>query len=147
MKTQKERMAELLKGRNEDGERYLTDSEKHINESRFKSEISKIQNNLSGKNNEWMKEGYYANYAQPGKTVNSIVQDQGFEPKTSRSQELQEMEALEISIKRTLKSGSPINNLGFYEEVNWNMQNLGFQSKLPVDIKTVLIDIMNGTEF
>jgi len=51
-------------------------------------------------------------------------------------------EALELCIKRTLESGAPVNNIGFYEEINWNLNNLGFPSKAPLDIKTAISKFM-----
>jgi len=55
---------------------------------------------------------------------------------------LTDSEALELSIKRVLKSGTPIENIGFYDEINFQLNGLGFQSKLPNDIKVALLQIM-----
>ncbi len=48
---------------------------------------------------------------------------------------LQDAEALRLAISRVLSSGSPINNLGFYEEVNQVLNQLGFGAKSALDIK------------
>lgn len=56
---------------------------------------------------------------------------------------LQAGEALDLSIKRTIESGSPVNNLGFYEEVNLHLNNMGFNSRMPLDIKTALKKMIN----
>jgi hypothetical protein len=51
-------------------------------------------------------------------------------------------EALEIAIKRAVESGTPINDLDLYDEVNWHLNNLGFEAKLPVDIKNAMAKII-----
>jgi len=56
---------------------------------------------------------------------------------------LKDVEALELSIKRTLNSGAPINNISFYDEVNWNLSQLGFPSKLPQDIKSAILKLIS----
>ncbi len=56
---------------------------------------------------------------------------------------LQSNEALSLAVKRAIESGAPINNLGFYEEVNWHLNNMGFNARQPLDIKTVLKKIIN----
>ncbi|MFA5068143.1 MAG: hypothetical protein WC466_08970, partial [Candidatus Izemoplasmatales bacterium] len=81
-----------------------------------------------------------------GKTVNSILDNyqdlaQIKTPKVSSSN-LKPDEALEISIKRVLKSGMPINNITFYDEVNWNLMNLGFPAVNQVDIKNSILSMM-----
>lgn len=57
---------------------------------------------------------------------------------------LTEDEALEVCVKRALKSGAPVNNLSFYDEVNWNLGTLGFSPKLPVDIKDCIVKCMES---
>lgn len=56
---------------------------------------------------------------------------------------LKDSEALEISIKRTLNSGAPVQDIAFYDEINWNLAQLGFPSKLPQDIKTAILKLMS----
>ncbi len=56
---------------------------------------------------------------------------------------LQSNEALSLAVKRAIESGAPINNLGFYEEVNWHLNNMGFNARQPLDIKTALKKIIN----
>ena len=55
-------------------------------------------------------------------------------------------EALELCIKRSVDSGAPINNIGFYDEVNWNLQNMGYPAKLPLEIKEALNDLLKYGE-
>ena len=88
-----------------------------------------------------------------GETVNSIVDNSdgtqynkyGFErdiTKPAVTAGITSKEALNISIERTIKSGAPINNIGFYDEVNWNLEKMGFMSKLPLDIKNAINDML-----
>jgi len=73
-------------------------------------------------------------YPGYGKTVNTFIP--GAEAQTySGSANLTSTEALFISIKRVIKSGAPVNNMDFYQEVNWNLNNMGFDSAQPMDIK------------
>lgn len=58
---------------------------------------------------------------------------------------LQPAEALNLALTRTLESGAPVNNLGFYDEVNWNLNNMGFLSKQPLDIKNAILKMIKGT--
>ena len=70
-----------------------------------------------------------------GKTVNSIVDDMfnhPSAPQVSIRKPLDDSEALYLCIKRTLVSGAPVNNISFYDEVNWNLNQLGFPAKQPL---------------
>lgn len=51
---------------------------------------------------------------------------------------LQPSEALKVAIKRGIQSGAPVNDMGFYEEVNWNLNNMGFPAKSALDIKNAI---------
>ena len=51
-------------------------------------------------------------------------------------------EALDIAIMRVLSGGSPVNNISFYDEINWHLSKLGFPSKLPLDIKQAILNIV-----
>ena len=83
----------------------------------------------------------------PGETINTIfanTQNQNLNPNTNKPYNpnytyLQPNEALRLSISRTLNSGAPVNNLGFYEEINRELNNLGFNAKSPLDIKQTLL--------
>lgn len=79
-----------------------------------------------------------------GETVNTFLPTIPDAAKNTSFSYIKPSEALEISIKRTLESGTPINNMGFYDEVNWNLNNLGFDSKLPVDIKNTITKMFGG---
>lgn len=86
----------------------------------------------------------------PGKTVNSFLEnpnlylaDKNHNPNYTY---LRPSEALRLSIIRTLNSGAPVGKMGFYEEVNWNLNNLGFDSKAPLDIKQMMLKIAQSNE-
>lgn len=94
-----------------------------------------------------------------GRTVNSIVDNNTFEPTTNKSFQnkvnamngfsnpsLTPKEGFEIAIKRTLESGAPVNNIGLYDEVNWNLQNMGFEAKSAIDIKNAINNIIKYSE-
>jgi len=57
---------------------------------------------------------------------------------------LQPNEALQLCIRRALESGAPVNNLGFYEEINWNLNNMGFNARMPIDIKDAVKKMISG---
>ncbi len=76
-------------------------------------------------------------YPGYGKTVNTFIP--GEEAQTySGSANLTSAEALFIAIKRVIKSGAPVNDMSFYQEVNWNLNNMGFDSAQPIDVKEAL---------
>lgn len=82
-----------------------------------------------------------------GVTVNTIMPntaEQNVKLYNPNYTYLQASEALIVAVKRTIDSGAPINNLGFYEEVNWNLNNMGFNSMQPLDIKTALKKMINN---
>lgn len=92
-----------------------------------------------------------------GETVNSIVDTSdgtsyntyGFTDSTAKpavNSGVTAKEALELSIKRTIESGAPINNIGFYDEINWNLEKMGYPAKLPLDIKEALNDMLKYGE-
>jgi len=86
-----------------------------------------------------------------GKTVNSAFENNNESAKYSHqfqtiSANLLPKEAFFIAIKRTLDSGAPINNISFYDEVNWHLNKLGFNAKLALDIKNAIKDLMEYGE-
>ena len=60
------------------------------------------------------------------------------------SGQLKPEEALKIAIERVLSGGAPVNNISFYDEVNWNLSKLGFPSKAPLDIKQTILGMVSG---
>lgn len=86
----------------------------------------------------------------PGKSVNTFLENpnlylasKNYNPNYTY---LKPSEALRLSIIRTINSGAPVGKMGFYEEVNWNLNNLGFDSKSPLDIKQMLLKIVQSDE-
>jgi len=60
------------------------------------------------------------------------------------SGQLKPEEALNIAIERVLSGGAPINNISFYDEINWHLSKLGFPSKAPLDIKQAILKMVEG---
>lgn len=79
-----------------------------------------------------------SNYPGYGKTVNTFIPTIDNSGNMKNAAFLQPKEALNLSITRTIESGAPIKDLDFYSEVNWNLNNMGFDSKQPIDIKEAL---------
>ncbi len=82
----------------------------------------------------------------PGKTVNTFLENpnlylanKNYNPNYTY---LQPNEALRLSISRVLNSGAPVAEMSFYDEVNWNLNNLGFDSKSPLDIKQTILKMI-----
>jgi len=90
--------------------------------------------------------GYHG--VNQGRTVTSIIDNMYSNPTQYQGAQgnniaLKEGEAISVCIKRTLESGAPVNDIAFYDEVNWNLAQLGFPSKLPQDIKSAIIKMMS----
>jgi len=146
------RMVDLVKKLEEIHEIYKYNKTEYLDESILNKHADRFKKMIQ-------KEVSYMPSNDPimgaGKTVNSIV-DNGFEPITNKGYQnklaysqgvvanptLTPKEAFELSIRRTLESGRPINEIGFYEEVNWNIQKLGFNSKNELDIKNAINDLV-----
>lgn len=86
----------------------------------------------------------------PGQTINSMfsnnstINNHNFNPNSNKPYNpnysyLQPAEGLRLAISRTLNSGAPVNDLGFYEEINRELNILGFNAKSPLDIKQTLL--------
>jgi len=136
-------------------EKYLTISHKKASEDipeyaelykKYKDKITentKLKSLAEGSINEYFYEGGLGSK----NSVSSIAKE--FENPTATksvkyttSQKLQSDEGMEIAIKRALKSGAPVNNLQFYDEVNWHLQSLGFDAKDPIDIKEAILNLL-----
>jgi len=141
-----ERMLEVMKSLEESHEIYK-DSTKEVNQEKITEENERLKSLISKETNSDIKENYYiaGNFGTGGrgKTVNSILDDYQNNPivKTPKvaPSNLKPDEALEVCIKRVLKSGTPINNISFYDEINWNMMNLGFPAVNEIDIKNAIL--------
>lgn len=148
-KNEKDRMQELVAMFSKKDEIY-TSKEKNNNTSDvLKKEYSRLKDLGSGKLNADFKESYFASnefgIGGQGMTVNGIIDNMYANPSVSFKpikQPIKTEEALDIAIKRTIESGAPVNNLDFYAEVNWQLAQLGFPSRNPLDIKTKLISLI-----
>jgi len=151
-KKKDERMLDIMKSLEESHEVYK-DNSKNVDENKILAENERLKSLISENTNQDFKdlnENYYISgkfgTGGRGKTVNSILDDYQDNPavktpKVSPSN-LKPDEALEVCIKRVLKSGMPINNISFYDEVNWNLMNLGFLAVNEVDIKTAILGMI-----
>jgi hypothetical protein len=143
------RMLDIVKTLEECHEVYK-DNTKIINEEEMSKENERLKSLISENTNSDFKEideNYYIagkfGTGGRGKTVGSIMDDYKDSvavrtPKVAPSN-LKPDEALEVCIKRVLKAGTPINNISFYDEINWNLMNLGFPAVNEVDIKNKIL--------
>lgn len=116
------------------------------------AEYKRLSELAGGKLNADFKEGYVQNStpfemgAGSVRTVNTIANDMYGNPTTAYQpirQPLQPDEAVELAITRSLKSGAPVKDMGFYDEVNWHLQTLGFPAKNALDIKNIILKMMS----
>jgi hypothetical protein len=152
MENKDKRMLEIMESLENSHEVYK-ENQKNVDENKILAENDRIKKLISKETNSDFKEineNYYIagkfGTGGRGKTVNSIIDNyqdsiQIKTPKVSSSN-IKPDEALEISLKRVLKSGMPINNISFYDEVNWNLMNLGFPAVNQVDIKNAILSII-----
>ena len=147
---EKNRMIALLKSFDNTKEN-IKESVEKVDKNRMTKEYIRMKNLAEGNVNESFYGAGNA-YATRGyaQTVNSIVPDTynqkeaGYAPNLkSEYSKLTDTEALEIAFKRTLASGSPINNISFYDEINWNLQQLGYPTKNAIDIKNAITKLIN----
>ena len=157
MKTENKesRMIELTESFGQRNEIYLKSKAKKDSSIKLAEEKKRMLTLLSPKTNDVFKEasqgfGFSGNGDQfntgRNKTVTTIIDDlnkdnAGNRVKASKVP-LQSDEAFEIAIKRTLKSGAPINNISFYDEVNWQLMGLGFSTQNPIDIKNMIAKML-----
>ena len=154
--TDKQRMLNLVKAL-DSNEEILIGEKEAINEDAISKEQNRMrelwENSFNNKRNFT---------PLPGQTVNSVNNENGptqvvnslnsqdisgggitYPGVKNINTNLQPNEALIISIKRTLASGAPVNDLSFYDEVNWHLVNLGFSSQSPVMIKEMISGMVN----
>ena len=151
---EKDRMRELTKSFEKKGE-IFKDKRDNTNAEKLEEEFKRLSELASGEKTGAIKESEQGSFMggdsskgghhgtnQP-RSVTSIVDNLYSNPTMYQGAQantiaLKDDEALNISIKRTLDSGAPVNNIAFYDEVNWNLAQLGFPTKLPQDIKTAI---------
>jgi hypothetical protein len=151
---EKDRMRNLTQSFEEKGE-IFKENRDQTNSEKLKEEFRRLAELSSGEKTGAVRENIQSggfmggsHGVNQGRTVNSIVDDLYSNPTINQGARgnlvaIKDDEALEISIKRTLNSGAPVNNIAFYDEVNWNLAQLGFPSKLPQDIKSAIIKLIN----
>jgi hypothetical protein len=156
---EKERMKKLTQSFNEKGE-IFKEQRKETNSEKLKNEFGRLSELASGAKTSAMKESMQSGFMggdntsggwhgtnQP-RSVTSVIDNLYSNPTKYQGAQgnqiaLKDNEALEVSIKRTLSSGAPVNDIAFYDEVNWNLAQLGFPSKLPQDIKSAILEMIN----
>ena len=150
MKNEKDRMKELVEMFSKKDEIYIPTADKADTNEGLNKEYSILKNLASGNANADFKENYsvsndFGMGGKQGRTVSSIADQMYDNPSTAYQpirQPLIPEEGIDLAIKRTLKSGAPVNNMGFYDEVNWHLMSLGFPSKNALDIKNVLLRML-----
>lgn len=151
MKDNKEnkRMRELVEMFQQKDEIFIKKTSDKTNQDKISKEFERLKKLADGSLNSEIKENFYMGPGKVsmgvGKTVNSIVDDMYTNPSVVYQpikQPLQAEEAFMLAIKRTLKSGAPVNDISFYDEVNWNLMGLGFPAKQPLDIKNALLRLV-----
>jgi len=150
---EKNRMKELVKSFSEKHEIIKESQDNKVNpdavlkEAGRLKEIARIDEWISNPTVNQTTSHATGNRVGHGETVNTFMPDtaaqQNVKMYNPNFTYLQPGEALRLCIKRTIESGAPINNLGFYEEVNWNLNNMGFNSRLPIDIKNAIKKMIN----
>lgn len=139
-------MKELVKMFSKKEEIFTEKPAKDTTNEGIQKEYKRLQNLASGKANSTFKEAYmnssdYGIGGNKGKTVGTIADEMFSNPSMSYQpvrQPLQPEEGFELAIKRALKSGAPVDNMGFYDEVNWHLMSLGFPAKNAIDIKAII---------
>lgn len=140
-------MRELVEMFSKKDEIYISKESKDEGAEFLNKEYLRLQNLSSGKANSTFKENYsttndYGMGGKQGRTVNSIIDQMYDNPAIAYQpirQPLTPEEGIELAIKRALKSGAPVKDMGFYDEVNWHLMSLGFPAKKPIDIKGSLL--------
>ncbi len=140
--SEKDRMQKLVKSFEEKNEIIKESIKPHIDEESMLKESGRFKE--IARIDEWISNP--SKNSAHGATVNTFMPsttDQNVKMYNPNYTYLQSNEALVLGIKRAIESGAPINNLGFYEEVNWHLNNMGFNARQPLDIKTALKKMVN----
>lgn len=148
-----ERMKKLNKSLDSNSEVYIGSASQEDNKERIDEEYRRLTELASDNTNANFKENYYKypgdSLKSQGKTVNSMFEDMYGNPQVNPEpvrQPLQADEAFDLAIKRTLKSGAPVDDMPFYDEINLNLMKLGFPPKLPLDIKNRILKMLSPDE-
>ena len=156
---EKDRMRRLTQSFETKGEIFKEERDS-TNAEKLQEDYKRLAELSSGEKNAGLRESQQGNFmsgsersggyhgVNQGKSVTSIIDNMYNNPTQYQGAQgnniaIKDGEALEISIKRTLDSGALVNNIAFYDEVNWNLAQLGFSSKLPQDIKEAIIKMIH----
>jgi len=146
---QAERMKQLVKSFDEKAEVIRESEDKKVDETKVLAEAGRLK--TIARIDEYLNNQQFVGTVNfnpgYGQTVNTFLPSSSNSTTTNQKYNpnytyLQPAEALGLSIKRALESGAPVKDMGFYEEVNWNLNNMGFESKLPLDIKNALVKML-----
>lgn len=142
---EKNRMKELLKSFKNSKENWI-DKKDSQNEEKINEDFKKMKKNLfREKTNSFFQENYLSTAAWSktnGKMVSDIGKGEAIgdtEIPGVSSWSLTSDEAGEVALKRTLESGSPINDMDFYDEFNRYMMRLRQNPLNPIDIKNLIL--------
>ena len=149
-----ERMRELIKGLESKTEVFKIEETYTSEGKTLEESFEKMKNNTNGTINEFYYDqgksqfGFGGQVTQnnplfidPSQMTDSNV-NVGTKNPLPLSSKIEADEAFEIAIKRVLKSGEPINNISFYDEVNRQLVALGFGTKKAIDIKDKISSII-----
>jgi|TARA_R110000851_G_scaffold85152_3_gene185322 hypothetical protein len=137
---ERQRMKALIKSFNSKQEVFKTETE-NLNEEEIKADMDRIKKNLNAEDvneNFYSQGGTNTGMKSLKNTVSNVVTGED----KSIGSTLRPEEAVKISLMRTLESGAPVNNMGFYDEINWHLSRLGHASKNPIDIKSEVLSLI-----
>jgi hypothetical protein len=136
---ERQRMKDLVKSFNSKQEVYKTETD-HLNEEEIRADMDRIKKNLNAEdvNENFYSQGGTNTGMKSLNTVSNVVT--GAEDSVGST--LRPEEAVKISLMRTLESGAPVNNMGFYDEINWHLSRLGHAAKNPIDIKEEVLRLI-----
>ena len=143
-KNQTERFKQLIRSYEEKNETTREEVSLSINEQILQEETNRFKE--VARIDEWIgqKQQFATNssfVAGQGQTVNTFLpQAQNNADYNPNYTYLKPSEALKLAIERTLKSGAPINDISFYDEINLNLNKMGFNSKSALDIKNTILN-------
>jgi len=147
----KERMQQLVRSFEQKNEIIKEETENIVDESAILKEAERLK--TIARVDEWVNmkpNKHLPNHGGVGTTVNTFIPSnemvQTENPKTYNPEFtfLQPSEALLLAIRRVLESGAPVNNIGLYDEINWNLNNMGFNARMPIDIKNAIRKLIAG---
>lgn len=99
-----------------------------------------------------LDENQYWSPASPGfgrgRSVTTLADDyaQKYGSVEAQAAVVKPAEALNLSLERAIDSGAPVNNMGFYDEVNWHLSRLGQPAVQPIAIKEALKKLLKSND-